>query len=467
MSRVACSVAMTEAVHQAAQKHLIREDGQEDICFALWRPSTGATRRTALIDRLILPGPGDRRLHGNVSFEPQFFERAMAQAAASGAGMAMMHSHPLGLGWQGMSDPDVIAEQSNAGSVWGATDRPFLGLTTAGDGAWSARFWDRIAPRKYEGRWCGCVRVVGEKLTPTFMNQLAPVPKVIESQLRTISAWGDICHADLTRLRIGVIGAGSVGGFVAEALARTGFEDVTLIDFDLIKPHNLDRLLYAFQQDVGKPKAEVLAARLADSATANGFKAKVNIGAVYEEDAYRDALDCDVIFSCVDRPWGRHVLNQIAYAHLIPVIDGGILVRTNRSKHLASADWTAQTIGVGRPCLQCLGQYDAGFVQLEREGKLDDPKYIEGLPDDHPLKVRQNVFAFSMACASLQVLQLLNLVIAPLGISNSGRQRYHFVDSKMESNSFTDCHRNCLQPSQVGLGDDSKFEVSKAKAPSA
>ncbi len=65
------------------------------------------------------------------------------------------------------------------------------------------------------------------------------------AQLRTVSAWGARQQADLVRLRVGVIGAGSVGGFVGEALTRSGFEDVVLIDFDHIEEKKLDRLLYA------------------------------------------------------------------------------------------------------------------------------------------------------------------------------------------------------------------------------
>ena len=447
------SVAMTAGVDLQARGHLLRADRQEDICFGLWRKSKGQTRTTALLERLILPGKGDRNVHGNASFEPIFLERAMSEAAASGAGLALLHSHPLGQGCQGMSSDDIAAEQGNAGAVFGATGLPFAGLTLAGDGVWSARLWERTAPRRYPVAWCASVRVVGDSLRATFMNKLAPVPKSTEQQIRTVSAWGDESQANLVRLRAGVIGAGSVGGMIAESLARTGFEEITLVDFDVVKKHNLDRLNYATTRDVGRFKVEVLAEFLSERATASRFRAVPIVAAVYEEEGYRAALDCDVLFSCVDRPWGRCVLNLIAYAHLIPVVDGGIRARTNRLGKLAAADWRAHTATVGRRCLQCLGQYDPGHVQMERDGMLDDPKYIEGLPKDHPLRSRENVFAFSMSCASLQTLQMLALVLAPLDQPNPGSQLYHFVGGILEEPIFGSCHTECLFPSFVALGD--------------
>jgi hypothetical protein len=143
----------------------------------------------------------------------------------------------------------------------------------------------------------------------------------------------------------------------------------------------------------------------------------------------------------------------IAYAHLIPVIDGGIGVRTNRFGKLVAADWKAQTATVGRRCLQCHRQYDPGLVQAEREGFLDDPTYIEGLQIDHPLKARENVFAFSMSCASMQMLQMLAMAVAPLSLSNPGAQLYHFVGAKMEPPDFAPCHPECQFPELVALGD--------------
>jgi molybdopterin-synthase adenylyltransferase len=460
MSRAARSVAIPEAIERTARDHLLRADRQEDLCFALWHPSAGTTRTTALIEQLILPREGERRVHGNASFESHYFERALTLATKEGAGLALMHSHPLGRNWQDMSSDDINTEQGRAGATFGATRLPFVGLTIAGDGKWSSRFWERTAPRRYARNDCATVRVVGERLRVTYMDRLAPPPRANEAQLRTVSAWGARKQADFARLRIGIVGCGSVGGFIAEALARTGVVDVVLIDYDRIELKNLDRLLFGTRFNVGELKVLALAEHLKPRATADLFNALPIIAAVYEEDGYRAALDCDVLFSCVDRPWGRHVLNLIAYGHLIPVIDGGILVRKNRKDELVAASWRAHTATVGHRCLECIGQYDSGMVQVERDGYLDDPTYIERLKKDHPLRTRENVFAFSMACASLQTLQALALVIDPLGRSNPGEQLYHFVGGFMEAPKFERCQPECSFPGLVARGDHCGFVVT-------
>jgi hypothetical protein len=463
MSRVTHSAAMTGAIDRVARTHLLRCDGQEDLCFALWFPSTGRTRSTALIGELLLPVPGDRTVHGNVSFNPAFLERALAEATARGAGVALLHSHPNGRHWQGMSRDDVTTENGIAGPVFGATSLPLVGLTLAGDGAWSSRFWQRTAPRTYTRFDCGTVRVVSEDLRATFYDKLAPPPGSNARQIRTVAAWGEVAQYNLARLRAGIVGAGSVGGMVGEALARIGFEDVMVIDFDKVEEHNLDRLVYATRADIGRPKIEVMAEHLSVRGTADSCSIEPVPGAVYQESAFRAALDCDVLFSCVDRPWGRYVLNLIAYAHLIPVFDGGISVRMNRLGKIAAADWKALTAAPERQCLQCAGQYDPGLVQMEREGFLDDPTYIDGLPKGHPLKSRENVFSFSMGCGNLQLLQMLAMVLSPLDQPNPGTQLYHFVGNAMEEPMFGECHPQCQFPGFIAKGDHCGIEALAAK----
>ena len=85
---------MAQGTH-GLHEHLARADGQEDICFALWRPSRGAGRTTALIGEPILPEDGDRNVHGNASFNGRYLARAAAIAADAGAGLAFFTRIPV------------------------------------------------------------------------------------------------------------------------------------------------------------------------------------------------------------------------------------------------------------------------------------------------------------------------------------------------------------------------------------
>lgn len=453
MSAAEYSVVMPGEVDIALQSHLTRADGQEDICFALWAPSTGQSRKTAIVREVLLPGRGDRDVHGNVSFNAPYFQRAIAEAMQKGLGISLLHSHPLGRGWQGMSVDDVETERAIAAPTFGATELPLLGMTLSGDGKWSARFWNKIAPREYVRNWCRSVRVVGDSLGIGFNPALAKVVEATDQQIRTISSWGPEVQADLARMRFCIVGAGSVGGFIAEALARMGAGFICLIDFDRVETHNLDRLCYANKSDVGHFKVEVLDRYLRMIATSDTFESVPIIKSVADPEGLKAALDCDVTFSCVDRPWGRHILNQIAYAHLIPAIDGGISIRVGKNQTMKAADWRSHVATVGRKCLCCLGQYNTGMVQSEREGLLDDPKYISGLPDGHPYKSRENVFAFSMACASDMMLQFLAYFVNPVGYSNMGARVTHFVGGRQDHPDFKGCEPNCFFAGAIGNGD--------------
>ncbi len=49
------SIAMSDALHDDLTAHLIRQDGQEDLCFATYKPSTGTRRWTGLLRTTVLP----------------------------------------------------------------------------------------------------------------------------------------------------------------------------------------------------------------------------------------------------------------------------------------------------------------------------------------------------------------------------------------------------------------------------
>lgn len=77
----AFSVVMTDEIHQQLFTHLIREDEQEDLCFATYIPSSGTNRSTGILSKIILPENDERNVHGNVGFMPHYFERVLKIAA--------------------------------------------------------------------------------------------------------------------------------------------------------------------------------------------------------------------------------------------------------------------------------------------------------------------------------------------------------------------------------------------------
>jgi tRNA A37 threonylcarbamoyladenosine dehydratase len=53
------------------------------------------------------------------------------------------------------------------------------------------------------------------------------------------------------------LGLGGVGGYVLEALVRTGIGALTLCDFDLVSPSNINRQILASGEAVGRKKADL------------------------------------------------------------------------------------------------------------------------------------------------------------------------------------------------------------------
>jgi tRNA A37 threonylcarbamoyladenosine dehydratase len=79
---------------------------------------------------------------------------------------------------------------------------------------------------------------------------------------RTRLLLGDNAMEKLKNARVAVFGLGGVGGYVVEALARSGVGALDLIDHDTISPTNLNRQLLATVETIGKPKAQVARQRV-------------------------------------------------------------------------------------------------------------------------------------------------------------------------------------------------------------
>lgn len=65
----------------------------------------------------------------------------------------------------------------------------------------------------------------------------------------------------LATASVAVFGVGGVGGYAVEALARAGVGRLTLVDFDVVAPSNINRQIHALDGTVGRAKVQVMAER--------------------------------------------------------------------------------------------------------------------------------------------------------------------------------------------------------------
>ena len=79
---------------------------------------------------------------------------------------------------------------------------------------------------------------------------------------RTQLLLGPEAMATLSTKRVAVFGIGGVGGYVCEALIRSGIGSFDLIDDDKVCLTNLNRQIIATRKTVGKYKAEVMRDRM-------------------------------------------------------------------------------------------------------------------------------------------------------------------------------------------------------------
>lgn len=79
---------------------------------------------------------------------------------------------------------------------------------------------------------------------------------------RCYAVLGDNAMDIIKNAKIAVFGIGGVGGYVVEALARTGVSNFVLVDNDTVSITNINRQIIANMNTIGKDKCEVMKERI-------------------------------------------------------------------------------------------------------------------------------------------------------------------------------------------------------------
>jgi hypothetical protein len=405
-------------------------------------------------------------------FSEEYHERAVERAKARGGGLIRIHTQPGGVRASPI-DIESAARVYKAdrdrlpvGAPWGAA-------ITNEAGEWSMRVYeDARHDDEPVVTHADRVRIVGPTLDDSALS-IQPTrrsasrgegPSVDDKeQDSTIQLWGEADQATLADLRVGVVGCGGVGSILAEHLARLGVGELVFVDFDRLEEANFNRAQGARRIDVRheRLKTEVAERVARRSATAQGFETHIVDGSVVDDDSEYAAvpalLDCDLILSGVDAARPRQVLDAVARAHCIPVIDGGSLLHADDDGVLQpEAKIETAVAGPGWACFNC----QRVWTQEDVDYEADHPKfrgergYVPGGVDpeeDEEATRDPSVIGVNSLVAGLMQRRLLAIVLGSAeGVEGTLRVRVRDVETNWQSQ--WGCDPDCGAPS-VGVGD--------------
>lgn len=145
------------------------------------------------------------------------------------------------------------------------------------------------------------------------------IPERYERSIGTVGVKGQIRLLESTA---GVIGAGGLGGFVLELLARMGVGRLVVVDGDTFSDSNLNRQLLATEENLGIPKVEAAVTRIASVNAAVAVEAHQcrgdggNLPTIF--------AGCDIVLDCLDNLSSRFALEKVCAGLNLIMVHGAI-----------------------------------------------------------------------------------------------------------------------------------------------
>lgn len=121
---------------------------------------------------------------------------------------------------------------------------------------------------------------------------------------------------------VAVVGAGGLGGYILEELARLGVGQIVVIDDDVFEEHNLNRQVLSAPAKLGRVKVEVAAERLAEinpAVTVRAVRARLD-----QENGVAYLTGADCVVDAVDNVASRLELEELCEGLQLPLVHGAI-----------------------------------------------------------------------------------------------------------------------------------------------
>ena len=422
------NLTITNANHRKLRDHLFPGDGLEAAAILLCARTPGPRMRLLVKEVLLVPHSAcNERRSDYLVWPGAAIEEAIDLAEAECLSLVLTHSHPGGL--FGFSRHDDRSDLVTVPGLFQALGGLHGTAIMTPDGAMLARLYRQdLSPISVES-----VMVAGDDLTWHWADrQFSPRPTAFTSE----------ATKELGRLSACFIGVSGTGSLVAEQLARLGFGQVILIDFDKLELRNLNRIVNSTLEDAKAQRPKVFA--FADAVTryrGKGVAVPVN-ASISTREAVLCASQADVMFSCVDTLEARQIADLLGASFLIPLLDLGVSIptrKTTQGSAIADVCGRIDYVNPGGPTLQDRGVYDPASLRAEylRRSAPDahteemQAGYLRGVTEEAPA-----VIALNMRAASTCVMEFIARAYPFRHEPNAAYARTQFSLAAIEEEAF-------------------------------
>jgi len=392
---------LTEDQHRALREHLFPGDGLEAIALILCGRRAGSERHI-LLGREVRPVPYFQcrvREVDRVTWSTLELPPLLEAASKPHFGILKVHSHP---GWYGrFSEFDERSDREILGSAhsWLEDTLPHGSAVMLPDG----RMFGRVLDAQGVFTPMESVAVVGDDVVQWFADPAGDLP---DHAARTAQAFGAGTTALLGRLSIAVVGCSGTGSLVIQALHGLGVGRLVLIDPDLMKIENLDRIPQATRDDVeaGTKKVKVMDGAIARARLGSTTVVPIDLR-IENPQAIRAVAGCDFVVGCMDGAEGRDTLNRLTTFYNLPYVDAGVRLDSDGKGGVNQVLGAIHYLQPGGSSLRSRRVYTSDDVRAERllrtapEAFARERKegYIKGVREDRPAVISVNMQVAAMA----------------------------------------------------------------------
>jgi molybdopterin/thiamine biosynthesis adenylyltransferase len=229
-------------------------------------------------------------------------------------------------------------------------------------------------------------------------------------------------HDYMRALDVAVVGCGGLGSPTAEQVVRIGARSILLNDLDRVDtPSNVRRMFGATNADaeaaVAPAKVDVVGRHLQQLGLDTQIR-RID-GDVRTERVFRQLLDADVVICATDTHGSRAVLNDLASAYLMPVIDVGVRVGARNNGVLSGLVAEVRVLTSATPCLWCRKTISADAIRIEnlppeeRERLRREGYAVGSTAEPAPSVVSLTVLGSGLATCALIALFAEDADVAP------------------------------------------------------